>query len=338
MSMFDVRINNTEITLPIDRYTAEQHLCELELDLPDAQYSIWLVDGDGWLLKLNSNFRELNRLSNQLANMEEYERETLRAWIATHGGECTVEQALAASYQLEQLEFHPVYDDVELGEFALESDFFLEYNDLSDDVFDALDRAKIGARYREDVGGEFIANGFLMAGEIDFNATPSEEPLPWLNVEINEAADIAFCRSRLPQLHGLMIKTEKVHELHTLAEIIDDMNSDDMQKFRALLETIQPELLDEIAQLADTLHHYDVDLTLAESAAYGRQALADEYSITKEDLLLDFVDLEDFGAEHARLSGHVITRYGAVLASDEQEQVHVQTITETHTFTEMTMQ
>jgi len=91
MSVFYVRINNTEISLPVDRYTAEQHLCELELDLPNAEYDMQLVAGEGWLLKLGSNFRELNRLANQLANMEEYEQETLRAWIATRGNECTVD-------------------------------------------------------------------------------------------------------------------------------------------------------------------------------------------------------------------------------------------------------
>ena len=68
MSIFDVRINNTIIALPVDRYTAEQHLCELELDLPGAEYTMQLVAGEGWLLKLGSDFRELTCQPNFVQN------------------------------------------------------------------------------------------------------------------------------------------------------------------------------------------------------------------------------------------------------------------------------
>ncbi|MCL2447224.1 MAG: hypothetical protein FWD06_10710 [Oscillospiraceae bacterium] len=197
MSIFDVRINNTEITLPTDRYTAEQHLCELELDLPNAEYNMQLVAGEGWLLKLDSNFHELNRLAHQLTNMEEYEQETLRAWIATHGGECTVEQALAASAQVDDMLFmHGVDCDEELGEFVLDNDMFEQYNDLPDAVYDMLDRKKVGEQFREMDGGKLVLGGYLRCDDIDPNMLQPEESLPWLHVDAAR-----FCWSRLPQLH-----------------------------------------------------------------------------------------------------------------------------------------
>ena len=148
-----------------------------------------------------------------------------------------------------------------------------------------------------------------MAVEIDFDTIPPEEPLPWLSVEVNPNG-VGFCWSRLPQLHGYIGEQSEVRELQDFAAVLENMSDDDMLKLRALLEVSQAESLYEITQLADNLHHHEVDLTLADPEDYACHMLADEYGITKEDLLLDFVDLEDFGAEHARLSGHTITRYG----------------------------
>ncbi|MCL2532330.1 MAG: hypothetical protein FWE40_09320 [Oscillospiraceae bacterium] len=222
MGIFDVKINNTEITLPTDRYVAEQHLCELELDLPSAEYSMQL-----------------------------------------------------------------------------------------------LDRAKIGARYREEVGGEFIANGFLMAGEIDFDATPLEEPLPWLDIEIDEERNQAYTHSLLPQLHGYIVRMDDVAGLRNFAATLEAMSDDDMLKFRILAE--QAKGFYEVTQLVDTLHHYDVDSTF-ELMDFAWRMLIDEYGFSEDDPLLEHVDLTGFGNEIAKEAGYTLSRYGAVLANDDGMQ------------------
>ena len=58
MSVFNVNIGEKAASLPMDRYNAEQFLCDLGLDVLGAQYDLELVDSD-FLLVLDSNFREL---------------------------------------------------------------------------------------------------------------------------------------------------------------------------------------------------------------------------------------------------------------------------------------
>ena len=76
MEVFHVVIGVMAASLPMDRYEAERFLYKMELDAPGAQYEMDLVDSD-FLLALDSNFRELNRLAHQIDRMDDYQRAAL---------------------------------------------------------------------------------------------------------------------------------------------------------------------------------------------------------------------------------------------------------------------
>jgi hypothetical protein len=159
MSVFHVSIKDCDVSLPMNRYTAEQFLYDLGLDMPNAKYEMELENGSDFLLVLDSNFRELNRLAGRISEMGGYDYESFNAWV-TAQDLCSVNEALQASYHLDKIEFHPSFDNDEmLGEFALDNSVFEEYGDLTDEVFAMLDRAKVGARMREQDGGVFAAGG-----------------------------------------------------------------------------------------------------------------------------------------------------------------------------------
>jgi len=131
------------------------------------------IRDSGFPIGPGGDLHTLNQLAQRIESMDEYEQETLCAWVNAQES-CSADDALHASHNLHCIDFHPVSSDEMLGEFALDSDFFDEYNDLPDEVFDMLDRAKVGVQYREQVGGVFVNGGFLMVSEFDEQA-PEEE-------------------------------------------------------------------------------------------------------------------------------------------------------------------
>jgi len=269
MSIFYVAIAEKPAFLPMDRYEAEKFLYDLELDAPDAEYELELVNNTDFLLVLDSNFRAFNRLAQRIEGMGKDDRERLQAWCDAQGT-CTVEDALKASGHMNAVMFlHGVDSDEILGEFALENGMILEYNDLPDEVYEALDKAKAGAKLREMEGGVFVNGGYLINEDFSDEPIPAEEPLAYFQVRFSdEHHDSGWCdvplteadgrlitrmfscedlselamenRSIVPQLNGMISGADELPELNLLREALNDMSGAELQKYKALLEVVQP--------------------------------------------------------------------------------------------------
>jgi len=346
MEVFHVVIGVMAASLPMDRYNAERFLYRMELDASGAQYEMKLVDSD-FLLALDSNFRELNRLAHQIDRMDDYQRAALTAWCDTQEP-CAVDDALRASYHLDKIEFHPGFDcDEMLGDFALESELFEEYDGLPDEVYDMLDRAKVGAHMRETQGGVFVNDGYLVPEPMEGLDYPQEEPLPWFQVSFSDGfvresdwdplpmtaedekelagffesdsldgLDMA-CRSTLPQLNGLTSAAEELPELRDISEALTEMGEENLMKYKALLEVTKPESISEALRLADDMGQHRIEPGYADPAAYGRLCATD---LTEDNPLLDFIDYAGYGAAMLREHGFTETRYGAVKLGPQMEQ------------------
>ena len=350
MSIFHVIIGEKAVSLPIDRYDAERFLYEQELDVPGAQYEMELVDSD-FLLALDSDFRELNRLAHRIEKMDDYQRASFTAWCETQDP-CTVENALCASYNLDRIEFHPGFDSDELlGGFALESEMFEDYNGLPDEVYNMLDKAKVGTRMREMQGGVFAEGGYLVAEPMEGLDYPQEEPLPWFQVSFSDGfvresdwdplpmtaedeKEIAgyfetdslagldmVCRSSLPQLGGLVSAAEELQELREMSEVLTGMNSGELQKYKALLEVTKPESISEALRLSDDMSQHRIEPGYADPAVYGRLWAT---GLTEDNPLRDFIDYAGYGAAMLREHGFTATRYGAVILGPQMEQAQTE--------------
>ena len=345
MAIFHVLIGDQAASLPMDSYEAEQLLYDLGLDMPDVEYEMELVDSD-YLLALDSNFRELNHLAQRMNQMGDFDRETFGAWVDAQDT-CSVKDALRASFHLDMVELHPGFDNDEmLGDHALDNGLCTEYADLSDDVYTMLDRAKVGAGMREQDGGVFVNGGYLVAASMDGLDNPQEEPLPWFQVSFSdgwakegyweelpytseEEYDIACfferkdltdlkmaCRSSIPQLSGLTSESTELPDLRDMAEALSEMSSDDLMKYKALLEVMKPESVCEALRLADDIGQYEVALDYADPAVYGLQHAMYRYGLDEDCQLLDFVDVAAYGAAMLQEDGYTQTRYGAVYTED----------------------
>lgn len=202
----------------MDRYEAEQFLYDLRIDQADAEYEMELIGGD-YLLVLDSNFRELNRLAQRIDEMGDFPRESFDAWLSAQDL-CTVEDALLATYHTDWIEFHPGFDtDEMLGEFALENGIFEDYNYLPTDIYEMLDQAKVGARMREQDGGQFVEGGDLIAGDFSGEKLPAEKPLAFFQVRFSDGQDkSAWFELPLNEVNEQFIKTsfgrKSIFDLH----------------------------------------------------------------------------------------------------------------------------
>ena len=318
MVVFRVLIGEQAASLPMDRYEAEQLLYDLGIDQPGAEYEMELIDSD-YLLVLDSNFRELNRLAQRIGQMGDYERETFDAWcearhtrgvghcevawenaptgrILTHL--CTVEEALLASYNLNRAEFYPGVDsDEQLAEVALDSE---EYADLPEETFALLDYAKVGARMRERDGGVFANGGYLLAEPMEGLDYPQEKPLPlfqvrfnngqeesaWVDVPLPEAdADVLINSFGPENFHGL--KMDCRSSIPPLSGLVS--GSDE---------------LPELCLLDKALNGMDGDETqkyraLLEAARPGTVSDALRLAGEMGDVTLEYADSAAYGLQHA---------------------------------------
>jgi len=349
MSIFHVAIGVMAVSLPMDRYHAERFLHKMELDDPGAKYEMQLVDSD-YLLVLDSNFRELNRLAHRIDQMDDYQRTVFKAWCHAQDS-CTVEDAMRASYHLHSVDLYPgVNSDEMLGEFALDNDIFYEYSELDDDTFAMLDRVKVGARMREQDGGVFSNGGYLLAGDFFGEPLPAEEPLAYFQVRFSdEHRDSGWCdvplskaderlitkmfdceglselpfesQSIIPQLNEIASSADELPELDQLNQALVGMSSEEIQKYKALLDVIQPDSSSAALCLAQEMNCYDVTLTYADPAAYAMDFLEREFGMSKKDPTIQYIDLAALGNDELRAAGYESTRYGAVYIEDVEQEI-----------------
>jgi hypothetical protein len=328
--------------LPMEAYEVEKFLYDLGLDGPGAEHRFEFLGGfcDGYRIDWGIDFRLAARLAQQVSDMGEM-RDALKAWCCAQE-HCTAADALRASYNLNTFTFLPgIGSDEILGDFALENELIEEYNALPDNIYEALDKEKAGAKMREMEGGMFVNEGYLVLGE-DFSGEPIPEDKPaffqlrfsdgnrdsgWCDVPLSEAderliarvfdsEDIAGlpmeCRSIIPQLNGIISGTDELPELRFLDEALVGRSGEEIQKYKVLLEAARPESVGMAFRLAETLDRYDIALEYADPAAYGWQCVEDNCNFNGYDSLRDFIDYAGFGAAMLHDDGYMATRYGAV--------------------------
>ena len=327
--------------LPMDPYELEQYLFALGLDGPGATYSIDdFNDFHDLPIVWGSDLRQMNRLVQRISDMGE-SREALKAWCCAQE-HCTAVDALRASYNMGSFMYMPGMDtDEELGEFALDNGMIEEYNALPDEIYEALDKAKAGAKMREMEGGVFVNGGYLLASE-DFSGEPipAEEPVAYFQVRFSKGdrdsgwcgvylseSDERFiasvygcddlsglpleCRSIIPKLSGIISGAEELPELCLLDEALSGMSGEEIQKYKALLEVVQPGTPSTALRLANEMELYEVETRFADPAVYGRQSAERLYHLGDVNLLR-FIDFVRYGKAMLALDGCEATRYGAV--------------------------
>jgi len=349
--LMHVRIADRTAYLPMDRYEAEGFLYELKLDGPGTEQQMEMISNIYDIpVETGTDFRALNRLAQRICELGD-QREGFIAWCRAQE-RCTVEDALKAACNIRLVEFHPGFcSDELLGEHALDNCIFEEYDSLSDETHAILDRAKVGARFREQEGGRFVEGGYLVVdGDFAGAELMPEEPLAlfqvwfsnggmdsgWLDVPLTEADErfvtrcfdvegieklhMEYCSS-LPQLCGFSVTADNYGELCGLNEVLSGMSGEEILKYQTLAEVLGPRKIEHARWLADHLDEHTVELAYADPAAYARDFLEQEYGMCKDDPTIQFIDLAALGKHEIQTAGYRLTAYGAVLMESAGQEM-----------------
>ena len=159
-----------ELTLPADKIEILDMLDRARVPYGSGEYQlIHHKDSPKFIKKmlgsvsLNPSLAELNHLAERYAEMDEDERYKLEGVLEIRST-YEVTDAINATHNLRKFVQHPVYDDAQLGEIAIDSGGMYEpLEAVSEELLECLDPAKVGALVRKQDNGAFTNAGYVFA-------------------------------------------------------------------------------------------------------------------------------------------------------------------------------
>ena len=311
------------------------------------------------LYSLNS----LNALSKMLINLDERGAEAFQGLVLMEYAKCNTYKDIAAERLIELASntdcchvLPGIRDDEQLGHFYVEYGFLSDMDGLSDEVLQYLDWARIGREQREAEGGVFTEEGYVVQdGEIEpldekMDFTPhkpeyvfrlalqrAEEMKPIfveLPMEDNELRltlkehgmpdAILSCDGPLPQLDAKRELEDGLQTLNTLAWKIQELDTLQMQKLKALqhvLKLVEPV---DLLQIADRMEDYLVEPSIKNLEDYGQSEL--QFYLGKEEMerLLPYVNLRGYGKAAMEHLHDQLTPYGTIQRQDGEPIVSME--------------
>ena len=172
--MFKISIHNSEwsdeIDLPVNE-TEQDRILNLLDSVEDTQFKIEhceeIPELNGAAFAENAHFSELNFLAKR---MHEISKD--RVNICAYRGLMSelpdnICEAINRTYGLETVPVYPCESPEDYGEFVIENEFLDELEEIPYELYDLLDREKVGALKQERDGGMFIDGYYVIPSEYD---------------------------------------------------------------------------------------------------------------------------------------------------------------------------
>ena len=346
-----------QIELPMTEYDIIRVLYDAGCDLSDAEYMLELQYWDEYdnLDLTGVKLQEMNHFAKLISEFDEMEKESLYAYMKTQET-VSIKQLINAAHNINDIILYPFGDDEELGEFALDNEMIEEYESLPDSVYEALDKEKAGAKFREIDGGTFVYGGYLKINDFDEVydgiTLPNSKPLAMFQAElcyddtgnsmvvefpttgtaviatrekfkVDNIRDLYMSdfNSTIPYLSSKCeVSMDCYDELNRLAVAVHDMDQVELHKFKAVLEVEQPFFIKDVLDLTAELNKYRFASSLTHPEDYARHEIGNKFDISYEDSIMKHINLREFGKELMSKDGLIPTQYGAVYATPTAEE------------------
>jgi hypothetical protein len=159
-----------ELTLPSDKNEILETLDRARVPYGSGEYRLVAhKDSPDFITKMlggkagHPSLSEMNHLAERYAQMDEDERCKLEGVLQIRKS-YEAGDAINATHNLHRFVQHPVFDDTELGEIAIDSDGMYEpLSTVSEELLACLDPAKVGALVRKQDNGAFTNAGYVYA-------------------------------------------------------------------------------------------------------------------------------------------------------------------------------
>ncbi len=115
----------------------------------------------------NANFAELNFLAKRVEEIGRDQTQICAYRALVSELPDNICEAINRTYGLETIPVYPCENVEEYGEIVLDNDFLEELEEIPYELYDLLDREKVGALMQEQEGGMFINGYYVIPSEYD---------------------------------------------------------------------------------------------------------------------------------------------------------------------------
>ena len=165
---FEISISNQKwsdyINLPVDE-TEQNRILKLIGSVDDTQFKIGnckeIPELNGAAFAENADFAELNFLAKRIDDVSKDKTQTCAYRALMSELPDNICEAINRTYGLETVPVYPCESLEDYGEIVLDNDFLEELEEIPYELYDLLDREKVGALMQEREGGMFI-NGYYV--------------------------------------------------------------------------------------------------------------------------------------------------------------------------------
>ena len=165
---FEVSISNRKwsdyIDLPVDE-TEQNRILKLIESVDDTQFKIGhckeIPELNGAAFAENADFAELNFFAKRIDDVSKDKTQICAYRALMSELPDNICEAINRTYGLETVPVYPCENVEEYGEIVLDNDFLEELEEIPYELYDLLDREKVGALMQEREGGMFI-NGYYV--------------------------------------------------------------------------------------------------------------------------------------------------------------------------------
>lgn len=287
-------------------------------------------------LESEAEIQKLNALAEKIDRMTPLEQQIFSGALEAENA-ARLDNVLSIADSLEQYELLPqIKTDEELGRFLVETSSELSF---PKEVQPYLDYAKIGLEQRGVSGGAHTQNGYVKRREMTPElseetesaiyvtlSTPNDDVrlgLPCSEEQLSRAKRTLgtedFADAHLSKLTfaapglGALIPPDDftVEDANTLAQWLQQMDSDELRKYSAVLDVEQPERFSTALELAEDLDDYE--LVWDNEYEYGRETLRQRGAGDEILEALDgYTDFDQLGRDQMETDGVRQTSFGLV--------------------------
>jgi hypothetical protein len=249
-------------------------------------------------------------------------------------------------------------NDAQLGRFYAENGFLSELDGLPDDIFELLDFEKIGREARQDEGGTFTSQGYVVQSEelkqvydtLDLRPRkpdyifrllltnhedgsgaepiPLELPAPRQKLEDIQrelgtpdwlGAEIVGMDGPLPMLKHDLFYADQIDELNDLSQRVRQLAADGkLKQYKAILTATDCHEIETAISLVDTVDDYVLSSRVRTMEDLARAELKVIVDQKSAELLIPNLNLYAYGKDILAQDHSVITDYGLIERRDGQ--------------------
>lgn len=303
------------------------------------------------------NLFELNALAVRLSQFEPDDVMALHALVSTRlersEENIPVKELLDLAYSTDCCEVHPgVKSFDELGHFCVENDLIPELKGTPESALPFLDYTGIGKKYSKAECGVLVPGGYVTQTEelkeisktMDFSprkpdytvllaltfeqkqtnlALPAEFPMLENAMKKLGASDLSKVGLRCldccaPSLISTIGDEDNVAHIYRLAQKMEEMDSQQLIKFKAVLNATESNTVLGATHIAYNLDEYLFSPQLLYAEDVGKDFLESEVGVSELTTLLPYVNLHGYGEALIKEFKGCLTKYGLVSREDEQ--------------------